>query len=323
MKTISETIKNYDNNQSQNYYLYGEDIFLERFFIKQLSKKFINQDGNKVLYHFGVDDESLFFTDLKSNSLFDDKKMIICWEINKLSKKGQIELLEYINNNPSRDNSLIIISPGFKVKNKFISELSSKLTSVDIRTPFPSKMKNWIKFYAKTKNITISNELLDFYIEYFGDDLSSVINELDKHNMYMSNKKLDISDDYSSYLESGRKFHYWQFLDNIGKKQCIKSLNIYESLIVNGISHNYMLFGLINLFINIYSNNLYFNVEKEFPVLNKILQRNMKQYTSNYSIAESSSIINHLYKIDKMVKTFQYGINYEFQLLILKACNGK
>ena len=323
MKTISEAIKSYDNNQIQNYYLYGDDIFLERFFINQLSRKFINNDSGKILYHFGVDDESVFLNDLNSSSLFDSKKMIICWDINKLSKKGKEELLLYINNNPTRDNSLVIIAPDFKIRNKFITELSSKLISIDIRTPFPSKMKNWIRFYAKSKNISISNELVDFYIEYFGDDLSSITNELDKHHMYSLKQKLDISDSYSNYLESNRNFHYWQFLDNIGKKKCSQALNIYQSLISNGISHNYIVFGLTNLFINIYAKTLYLNVNSEFPILNKILQRNIKLYSSMYNLDETKNILTHLYKIDKMVKTFKYGIDYQFEMLILKSCDGR
>ena len=323
MRTISEAIKNYNNNQFQNYYLYGDDIFLERFFINQLSKKFIDNDGSKILYHFGVDDESVFLNDLNSSSLFDSKKMIICWGINKLSKKGKEELLLYISNNPTKDNSLIIISPDFKIKNRFITELSSKLISIDIRTPFPSKMKNWIRFYAKSKNISISNELVDFYIEYFGDDLSSVMNELDKHQMYLLNQKLDISDSYSNYLESNRNFHYWQFLDNIGRKKCYQALNIYQSLISNGISHNYIVFGLTNLFINIYAKNLYLNVDSDFPILNKILQRNIKLYSLTYNLTEATNILQHLYKIDKMVKTFKYGVDYQFEMLILKACDGR
>ena len=124
-------------------------------------------------------------------------------------------------------------------------------------------------------------------------------------------------------LESNRKFHYWQFLDNIGKKKCSQALNIYKSLISNGISHNYIVFGLTNLFMNIYAKKLYLNVDNDFPILNKILQRNIKTYSSTYKLSETTNILNHLYKIDKMVKTFQYGINYEFEMLILKACYEK
>ena len=157
--------------------------------------------------------------------------------------------------------------------------------------------------------------------KYFGDDLSSITNELDKHHMYSLKQKLDISDSYSNYLESNRNFHYWQFLDNIGKKKCSQALNIYQSLISNGISHNYIVFGLTNLFINIYAKTLYLNVNSEFPILNKILQRNIKLYSSMYNLDETKNILTHLYKIDKMVKTFKYGINYHFELLLLKACN--
>ena len=171
--------------------------------------------------------------------------------------------------------------------------------------------------------MSISNELIDFYIEYFGDDLSSVVNELDKHQIYLLNNKLDISDSYSNYLESNRDFHYWQFLDNIGNKKCPQALNIYQSLISNGISHNYIIFGLTNLFINIYAKNLYLNLDREFPILNKILQRNIKVYCSKYQLSETTRVLLHLYEIDKMIKTFKYGIDYEFEMLILEACYGR
>ena len=86
MNTISETIKNYQNKSIHNYYLFGDDIFLEKFFINQISKKFLAQSGSKILYHFSVDNEDNFLNDLQSNSLFDSRKIIVCWEVNKLSK---------------------------------------------------------------------------------------------------------------------------------------------------------------------------------------------------------------------------------------------
>ena len=78
------------------------------------------------------------------------------------------------------------------------------MISVDIRTPFHSRMKSWVKYYAKSNKINLTNELLDFYIDYYGDSLSNVINEIDKHKMYMLNKRLDISDEYSNYIENER-----------------------------------------------------------------------------------------------------------------------
>jgi len=320
MKTISETIKNYKSDAIHNYYLYGDDNFLERFFIDQASKKFIKEGGSKLFYHLSVDDEAYFLNDLKSNSLFDSKKIIICWGINKLSKKAKDEFLGYINS-PSNDISLIVISPDFRIKNKFISTISSSMQSVDIRTPFPSKMKNWIRYYAKSNQISLTNELVNFYVDYYGDDLSNVINEIDKHRIYMMGKRLDISDEYSSYMENEREYHYWQFLDSIGQKKLSQTLEIYKSMVISGISHNYILMGLVNLFMNIYSKNIYLNIENDFPILNKILHRNMDLYSSRYKTKDSLDILKKLYEIDKMIKKFQYGIDYKFELLIIKACS--
>ena len=323
MKTISEAIKNYNSNNFHNYYLYGDDIFLEKFFINQISKKFIKDEGSKILYHFNVDEEDSFLNDLNSNSLFDSKKVIICWEINKLSKKAQEEFLDYIDSKLSEEISLIIISPDFRIKNKFITKISSSIDTIDIRTPFPSKMKNWIKYYAKSNRISITNELVNFYVDCYGDSLSNVVNEINKHKIFTLNKRLDISDEYSNYIDNDRKYNYWQFLDSIGQKKLLQTFQIYTSMIESGMSHSYILSGLINLFLNIYAKNVYLNVNQEFPIINKILLRNIELYSSKYTSNECLDILRELHKIDKMIKTFQCGIDYTFELLILNACNER
>ncbi|MAV64853.1 MAG: hypothetical protein CMG00_06665 [Candidatus Marinimicrobia bacterium] len=321
MNTISQAIKNYNNNQFHNYYLNGDDVFLEKFFINQINQKFIGNDGQKILYHFSVDNESDFFNNLNSQSLFNSKKMIVCWDINKLSKQGKKEFIDYVESNPSKDVALIVIYPGFRVKNKFISDLTRILTTVDVRTPFPGKMKNWVKFYTKVKNIRMTNDLINFYIDYFGDSLSNVIGEINKHSMYSENKSLDIADDYGNYVKSDRNYSYWQFLDSVGKKKLLRALNIYRSMVENGMSHNYILSGLSNLFINIYIKNNSLNCINDFPLMNKILINNMNIYSSNFNSEESLALLNYLHKIDKMVKTFKYGVNLNFELFILKVCS--
>ncbi|MAX09843.1 MAG: hypothetical protein CMG13_03145 [Candidatus Marinimicrobia bacterium] len=321
MKTISDTIKNYNHGSIHNYYLYGDDNFLESFFINQVSKKFIKDGGDKLFYHLSVDSEASFLNDLKSRSLFESRKIIICWGINKLSKTAKEEFLGYIDS-PSNEVSVIVISPDFRIKNKFISTISSKMSSVDIRTPFPSKMKSWVRYYAKSNHISLTKELIDFYVDYYGDNLSNVINEIDKHRLYMMSQRLDISDEYSSYIENERGYHYWQFLDSLGQKKMSQTFQIYRSMVANGVSHNYILMGLANLFLNIYSKNIYLNMENDFPILNKMLSRNLDLYSSKYKTSESLDILKDLHDIDKMIKTFKYGIDYKFELLILKACNN-
>ena len=62
---------------------------------------------------------------------------------------------------------------------------------------------------------------------------------------------------------------------------------------------------------------------EEADKLSKIaLSRNLDLYSSRYKEKESLSILRDLYDIDKMIKTFKYGIDYKFELLILKACSN-
>ena len=187
---------------------------------------------------------------------------------------------------------------------------------------FPNKMKNWVRYYAKSNKYSMTDDLINFYIDCYGDSLGNVINEIDKHKLYMMADRLDISDDYSSYIENEREYHYWQFLDNLGQKKLSQAFQVYKAIVANGTSHNYILMGMVNLFLNIYSKNIYLNVGSDFPILNKILSRNLDLYSSRYKEKESLSILRDLYDIDKMIKTFKYGIDYKFELLILKACSN-
>ena len=323
MKSIADIIKNFNNQKFHHYFLVGDDIFLEKFFTNQVEKKFLNQNDSKLIYHLGVDDEDLFLRELQTSSLFDDKKLIFCWEINKLSRKAQDELLDFIELNPSGDICLIFISPDFRIKNKFIKTLSLKMTSVDIRTPFPNKMKNWIVYYSKSRGFKISNELIDFYIEYYGDSLSNVINEIDKHRIFSDSETLCANDEYSLTINADRKYNYWQFLDSIGSKNILKSFQIYSSLVNNNISHNYIISGMSNFFLSIYAKKISGKAMNSFHLSNKILSRKLDSYCSNFSDSKLLNIIKDLYNIDKMIKTFQFGVEQKIELLILKACYGK
>ena len=131
---------------------------------------------------------------------------------------------------------------------------------------------------------------------------------------------LDISDEYSEYLDNNRRYNYWQFLDSIGQKKLINSFQIFHSMIENNVSQNYIVSGLSNLFFNIYAKNIYLDVGSDFPIINKILLRNLDRYCCIYTSEESLSVLKDLYEIDKMIKSFKYGVNYKIELLILKVC---
>ena len=72
---------------SKSYFLYGNDIFMQDFFIKQFQN--INSEFESYLYYLGYDQQETIFNELSNISLFNSNKIIIVKNINKFSVKAK------------------------------------------------------------------------------------------------------------------------------------------------------------------------------------------------------------------------------------------
>ena len=92
------------------YALYGGDSFLEDYFIQELSKSFLANNGAKIHFSLDQDSDEKLFGELSAISMFEEKRIIVVREIKKLSsKKGRQELIQYIQS-PNPHIVLLIIS---------------------------------------------------------------------------------------------------------------------------------------------------------------------------------------------------------------------
>ena len=86
LASLGKVIKDlHRNNFSNAYFLYGDDIFMQDFFIEEFKKKI---NINSYLYYLGYDQEEKIFNELSNLSLFDSKKLIIIKNINRLTVKS-------------------------------------------------------------------------------------------------------------------------------------------------------------------------------------------------------------------------------------------
>ena len=308
--SLGQAIKNIRNNNiSNSYFLYGNDIFMQDFFIKEFKKKI---KTNSYLYYLGYDQEETIFNELSNLSLFDSKKIIIIKNINRLTVKSKKKLLDYLSNSKS-DNYLILVKNNFDSRNKFIDSLIKKSISIDVRTPFESKMKEWINYIIKKEKFTIQdNKIIEDYIDAYGDNISNVVNYI-KIDSLSNNKTKNI---YS------RNYYLWHFQDSIGKKDLNKSIDVFSSLLLNGNSINLIIIYLFSLFEGIYeflknkknSHNNFF--------INKIIKNRFNIYSRNYSINEIEHIILKLKELDFLSKNSSINTNNSALCLSTNICSG-
>ena len=310
LESLGKVIKDIHKNRiNSSYFLYGDDIFMQDFFINEFKK--IKKNAECFLYYLGYDKQDSIFNQLSNLSLFNNEKIIVIKNITRFTSKSRKELLDYLSKEDS-SNYLIFVKNNFDNRNKFIDSLMRKSISIDVRTPFDNKVKEWIQYITKKEKIKISDSEISDYINAYGSNISSIMNYI----------KIDFISNHKNNSRINRKFYIWHLQDALGKKELIKSLDIYESLLLNGNSINLIFIYLYRLYEFIYNTiDNYKQIYSNFAV-NKIIQSRMNIYSSKYSINELENIILKLKEFDFLSKSSSINISNLNRCLITNICKG-
>ena len=58
---------------------------------------------------------------------------------------------------------------------------------MDVRVPFPSKMKKWVSFIVKSRGYNINDGTISNLIDLYGDSIAHVVNEIENTDIHGSN----------------------------------------------------------------------------------------------------------------------------------------
>ena len=312
-KAIREIRKKVDNT----YFLSGDDYFLQNFFIKSLDKH-CNNDYNLHYLNFSEEsDINIFFKEISSVSLFSDKSILIIRNIGKISKRNKDEILKYLNN-PSDDTIIIFVSDDFYAKNNFFHSISSKSKTIDTRTPFPYKIREWVKYYLNINKISIDQIIVDDIISANNDEIITILNEIEK--LYLINGGDKISHEKNQHISANHKnIRPWHLIDSIGKKNTDISIKNFEYLQYAG----YQIIPIIITFYNFFNNMLlHKNSNNNLYSMNKIISNNMPKYLNKYTENEIMNILIDLKNMDLLVKSSSLNHNNLISIFIIKICQG-
>ena len=143
--SVGKVIRSFSSNEFElNYFLLGNDSFLQNFFISSLKKKI--SFSERAIYLNLKEESDLHFLieQLNAVSLFSTKNIFVIRNFSQLSRKYQLLINSFIK----RKNSeiiLIFILEDYRITNKFCKSIADQLLLVDVQTPFyTKKIKEWI-----------------------------------------------------------------------------------------------------------------------------------------------------------------------------------
>ena len=318
--SIGQIIKRIQSNEiSPAYSLFGNEPFLQDFFIQELATHFLGNSGNKKHVSLDDDKQDQFIAELSSISLFSERKLLVVRQIKKLSVKARKELVDYLQNSNS-EICLVLIEEDYNDKNSLQKLLKMHTQFVDVRVPFPSQMKKWISFIVKSRGYKINDGTISNLIDLYGDSIAHVINEIEIITLMFGAETIIDESLVKSQLSIGREYHIWQLQDAIGCKNTKKSVFIVKSLIDSGIGLPQLVINLNNLFQQLLWYSMGMKNTMEYTGLNKIISGNLNKYKRNFDQCEIEHALLLLRKSDMLSKSTSLTSYSLIQPIIINIC---
>ena len=297
---------------------FGQDYFFQDLILDGITDIVLAKDEKKDIFIVGVDKEEELLNRLNSNSLFSTQSIIVVKNAKKIKAKFHSELIDYCKN-PSLDNFLVLVFDDPYSTNKFVDSIASMSTCVDMRTPFPNKMEEWVKYYSKKNDFDLPDRIISKLIDNYGDNINNVINEVDKLYLHSSGKINEID----SIIESNtykKESQVWKLLDSIGRKNTSDSLTTYTQLYNNNVPMIRMLLNLLDFFKELINQKLKVSAGKFMR--NKIILKNLNIYGRNFSAQQILNAIVLLRDCDLIIKTTSINEKYFFYSILVEVCEG-
>ena len=306
MDDIKHILLNFKVSELNNVYvLKGEDLFLQNFFIEKLSNKiFLDSSCSKEFLTPNELSGKEILDKILTSDLFNSKKLIILRDPQQIKGKVSKELISYCNQ-PISNHFLVLICDNYLDKSSFFKNLSSKITFINVSTPFQSQMIKWANFFVKDNKKNISPDVLKEIINICGDSLYNLKNEIDKICLMTEEKNLTIEHiNFDSSFSRSRK--RWELMSSLGSRDLKKSIKLGKSIIDSSETMISLIFPMVALFqelLFVKMNNGTFIKPSSYISLSTLLKNNITNYAKNYSVEEIQQAIKELKKIEIRQKT--------------------
>ena len=179
------------------YFLYGQDTYRSRHKLNEIVEQYktIHKSGLNLQYFEGENLTFDKFSDvLQQISMFDEKKLIVLSSV--FSSQDFKEKFLKNSKNLLKSKDIVVFYEGNDVpeKDRLFKFLKKEAKSQKFQLLEGEKLKNWIRKELRNFGASIDEKGLNKLINYAGNDLWQLSNEIKKLVNLKEDKKIDGED---------------------------------------------------------------------------------------------------------------------------------
>lgn len=159
--------------------------------------------------------------------MFAEKQVVLLKEAQQMKDLEKLE--NYIK--APLASTVFIISHKEKTINKttklgkYIKKESELFISDKIRD---YKLVEWVTDYLKSQDFTMSSKAILLLTEHLGNDLSRIVNELEKLTLNIGQRKSITEDDIEKYVGVSKEYNAFELQAAMSKKDLVKAMQIIQ-----------------------------------------------------------------------------------------------
>ena len=301
-------------------FLYGEDTYRMKEKLKEIIERYqkVHKSGLNLKY---FDDFTNFKDGVRQASMFKEKKLAVVTNIfanPDFKEKFYQSKKDFLS---SEDIILIYEEKDFNKNNSLFKFLKKNARSQEFKFLAGQGLKTWIKKEFDRYETKIDSGVLEKLIEYIGNDLWQMSNEIRKLASFKNNKTVKV-EDIELLVKSKIETDIFKTIDAIADKNKKQALNLLHKHLEKGDSPLYLLsmisYQFRNLLIikDLIEKCKPYNVILKKSGLHPFVVKKSYYQSQKFTFQELKKIFQKIFKTDLDIKTGKIQPEIALDLLV-------
>lgn len=310
------------------YLFFGEEKYLMEEITRDIYQRLVDPNLKDFNYRLVYADEEDAFTivdEAKTLPFMSERKLIVVKNIDRLKKGDDEAFIDYCLN-PCQKSCVIFMGADIDRRRKFFQVLSQNGVAIRFHPLSERDLCQWIKKRLLEHHLKISEEALSYLVNFIGNDLKTINNELEKIISFVGERKEVVLEDLEAVTGDIHHRSIFELSSSIGWKREGDALRLMGRILLQGESPLKIL-GLISyqfrsilltkfLLKKGYSSQ---KISKELGIPPTFVKEYIEQ-AKVYDFAELRRCIKELLSIDLKLKSSRLSPKIILESLILKMC---
>jgi DNA polymerase-3 subunit delta len=185
-----------------------------------------SEAGFNLTVFYGKDAEwATVINACKRYPMFAERQVVLLKEAQQMR---DLEKLESYFENPLSSTLFVIGYKGksYDKRTKLYKTLKQSAEIFNSEKIKDHKLQEWIAQYLQAKGYTSNTKAVSLLYEHIGNDLSRIVNEIEKLDLNLKGKKDITEDDIEKYIGISKEYNVFELQAAIAKKDLAKAITI-------------------------------------------------------------------------------------------------